>query len=189
MNTATAEVVEQTAIEINRPHTFKSIADDAQVTKDTVKYAYRKVRETRELGDIGEIIGNTRRFTESEASLIITTGNFTTYQTVIEAEVVDDGNPLDEFDPLAFVGSSRTYLANDDSGQVSKGEQALEVLQRQSTANHNAGVAALIKQRQNNGLKLGAMLAQVEIGTAIQEADRITADFFKNQGVSPDTTV
>lgn len=92
-------------------------------------------------------------------------------------------DPLIRFSPLADIGEATIYIPQDDGDVIEQGELTLRTLHQQSTANHNAGLTALIQQRRNKGRKLGAMLAQVEIAEALKENDRQVAAFLEGEGV------
>ena len=160
-------------------HTFLSIANACNVSKDQVKYAYRKL-ET----ELGQVVKGTRTFTDDERDQIVKAGNFDPLSVALSTEVVIEDCALDAYDPAAFMGALTTYQAGDDSALIEKGNEALNYLQTQATASSNAGINALIASRRNNGRKLGAMLAQVELGTALQEEQAIKAQFFQSQGLT-----
>lgn len=160
-------------------HTFLTIAAACDVTKDQVKYAYRKIE-----AELGQVIKGTRTFTDDESKQIIAAGNLDPLSVALSTEVVIEECALDNYNPAAFMGSIQSYSPADDSALIDQGNEALRYLQNQSTAANNAGINALIASRRNNGRKLGAMLAQVELGTALQEEQAIKDSFFQNQGLA-----
>ena len=160
-------------------HTFSTIARDCGVKKDQVKYAYRKLDS-----DLGQIIQGTRTFTDEEKNQIVRSGNFDPLALALATEVVIDDCALDNYDPAAFMGELKAYTPADDSNLIERGNEALKRLQAQAQAASNSGINALIQSRRNNGRKLGAMLAQVEIGTALQEEQIIKDQFFQSQGLT-----
>lgn len=160
-------------------HTYLTIANTCNATKDQVKYAYRKLEI-----ELGQVVKGTRRFSDDERDQIVKAGNFDPLSVALSTEVVVEDCALDTYDPAAFMGALTTYQAGDDSALIEKGNEALNYLQTQATASSNAGINALIASRRNNGRKLGAMLAQVELGTALQEEQAIKAQFFKSQGLT-----
>lgn len=159
-------------------HTYLSIARECGVTKDQVKYAYRKL-ET----ELGQVVKGARKFSQGERDRIVAAGNFDPISYALSTVVVEDSNALDNYNPLEFATQLQTYSAADDSALIEKGNQAFAYLQQQAKASNNAGINALIATRRNNGRKLGAMLAQVELGTALQEEAAIKASFFESQGL------
>lgn len=160
-------------------HTFLTIADACEVTKDQVKYAYRKL-ET----ELGQVIKGTRTFTDDERNQIVEAGKFDPLSVALSTEIVVEDCALDSYNPAAFMSALKTYTPADDSALIDQGNEALKYLQTQATAANSAGINALIATRRNNGRKLGAMLAQVELGTALQEEQSIKEQFFQSQGLA-----
>lgn len=160
-------------------HTFSTIARDCGVNKDQVKYAYRKLES-----ELGQLIQGTRTFTDDERDQIVESGKFDPLALALSTEVVVGDCALDSYNPAAFMGQLRTYTPADDSDLIAKGNEALKLLQAQAQAASNSGINALIQSRRNNGRKLGAMLAQVELGTALQQEQAIKDQFFQAQGLT-----
>jgi hypothetical protein len=91
-------------------------------------------------------------------------------------------NPLDSYSPLAGY-QNQEWSYTDTSELVQVGKDALSHLTQSATNNQNSGIAALIEQSRNEGAKLGVLLAQVKLGTAIKTQDEVISDYLKKQGL------
>jgi hypothetical protein len=159
-------------------HTYLSIARECGVTKDQVKYAYRKL-ET----ELGQVVKGSRVFNQDERNQIVKAGKFDPISYALATVVVEDSNALDHYNPLEFATQLKTYRASDESLLIEKGNQAIALLQQQAKLSNNAGINALIANARNDGKKLGATVAQIEIGAMLQEQAALKARFFEAQGL------
>ena len=88
-------------------HTFLSIADACKVTKDQVKYAYRKLES-----ELGQVVKGTRTFTDEERDQIVQAGNFDPLSVALSTEVVIEDCALDNYNPAAFMSALRGLHKN-----------------------------------------------------------------------------
>lgn len=159
----------------NYPHTRRTLQIETGAAERTVRRWIKKANVT------GQAIDGVERFTDEQRGLILSFRT-TPKAEVVEAELVEN-SALDLYNPEEFLPAVRDYQPGDDSALITRGNDALSYLQKQAARDANAGINALIADRRNSGRKLGAMLAQVELGTALQEEQAIKARFFEGQGV------
>lgn len=160
-------------------HTFLSIANECSVKKDAVKYAYRKLGV-----ELGEVVEGTRRFNDSERKQIVESGKFDPAAIVLATEVVPEENPVDSVDLIVCDITPIEYEATAEDPLLDRIGAGLSRIQQQSNANANKGLAVLFANKQRSGRKLGAALAQAEIGAAIKERDRLIGEFLEGEGVA-----
>lgn len=158
------------------PHTRRTLQIETGAAERTVRRWIKKAALT------GQAFDGVERFTDEQRNLILSHQSKPKQAEEIEAELVET-SALDLYNPEEFLPAARTYQPGDDSALITRGNDALNYLQEQAARDANAGINALIADRRNNGRKLGAMLAQVELGTALQEEQTIKARFFEGQGV------
>lgn len=171
-----------------RPHTLNSIAESHGVNKRAAQDWLKKAKLER--GDIGELIGKTRHFSDEERDILLQFAGEPRRQSepARPAEVIPPG-VADPFSglarrPASAITAPGHYQATDRTLTVLDVEEQVEAICSAAAVNQQQSIQEMIANGSQTGQALGAFLAQSIIQSAEEQKAALLAQYMQSQGVS-----
>jgi hypothetical protein len=173
-----------------RTHTLNSIAQERDVNKRAAQSWLARAKAKH--GELGEIIGTTRHFSDEERDILLGYAGEPRRkaETSRTPEVLSDDYPdpfsdmTNRFPSDSDLTAPGHFQGADRSVVVANIQQRVQAICSTSAANSRQSIEEMIANGNQTGQALGAVLAESIIKSAEQEKNALLSQYMQSQGIT-----